>query len=600
MMKLVKGSLVNERYEVDSPIKSGGMGAVYKAFDTHFRRREVALKEMLQEFSSQETFELVKKKFEEEANILVILNHRGIPRVIDYFTVSGVCYIVMDFIEGTNLEKLVDEYLSLTGKPVPEYLAAEYAVQICEVLHYLHSHKPNPIIHRDVKPGNIILHKKSREVFLVDFGLARGIDSQSLSTKTLVGTVGYAPLEQFKGKPDTRSDIYGLGATMHHLISGKRPAPLAIEPLESVYPQANSRLAAIVDRAIAENPDDRFQTVLDFKDALVEVLPALRKMEADDAEKAPRNEENGVPTKVAAEKRMEPALRHDGRTYADDSIDERVRPAGSKEAAVGTSGWWTARNYLAAGALLLVLLLAAFLVKLTAGHGGVAGKKDRAMYTLFDALDREMAADLWDFLGEYGEVQNDERGLVLLVPKSEGAGMGYHRSAFVFAASREALTPGEITFKLRFSEQKAGTFIFFWGSEEGPSLGVELIDTRGIEEAGKYSARFVHYEKGLSFEELRKAAKDQLLTGMGFNPAEGPDSKGSYPSDKVLKDAMRWKISFRGERPEAVFLLNDDRLCALDLPPGLEKIRYFGMMLDRDEAFPSSRAEARELRISPR
>ena len=285
-MALKKGTVVNSRWWIVEPIKSGGMGAVYKAMDMHFQQRVIALKEMLQEFSSDDTVDLVKRKFREEANMLAKLKHNGIPQVIDYFIEKDVYYIVMEFIEGDNLDKVLQEYIGLTGKPMPETVMTEYAIQICDVLEYLHSREPDPIIHRDIKPGNIILRKLSKEVILVDFGLARRISTDSDGTKTLVGTVGYAPLEQFKGRPEIRSDIYALGATMHHLLTGERPTPLELEPVETLNPEISPELAAVVNKAISEMPKDRFSSATEMKKALLEVLPVLKERENNPASPA--------------------------------------------------------------------------------------------------------------------------------------------------------------------------------------------------------------------------------------------------------------------------------------------------------------------------
>ncbi|MFP4499300.1 MAG: serine/threonine protein kinase [Vulcanimicrobiota bacterium] len=274
-MRLKKGSIIHKRYQILAPIKAGGMGAVYKAKDLHFRERTVALKVMVEDYPDKSKLEMIHRKFEEEANILLELNHPKIPRVWDHFSDDDFHYIVMDFIEGDSLETLLEEYISLSGGPVPVKLVVNYAIQLCDVLAYLHNQKPTTIIHRDIKPGNIILRKKKTEVVLVDFGLARTINPQSQSLRTKVGTVGYSPIEQYQGKAEPRSDLYALGVTMHHLICGKTPIPFRIPPIEKAWPSIHPRLAEVIDKAIKDKPDDRFQAAEEMGEALKEVFVLL-------------------------------------------------------------------------------------------------------------------------------------------------------------------------------------------------------------------------------------------------------------------------------------------------------------------------------------
>lgn len=391
-MALSQGVVINKRYEIITPIKSGGMGAVYKAYDLHFEKRIVAIKEMLQSFSSPDTYELVRRKFKEEANILVTLSHPGIPQVIDYMLEKEVSYIVMEFIDGQSLDQLLDEYLAFSGKPMPEDLAVKYAIQLCDILHYLHNQKPLPIIHRDIKPGNIILRKERQEVALVDFGLARAFDQETVSTHTLVGTVGYAPLEQFKGRPEIRSDIYALGATMHHLISGKRPAPLAIDPLEEVYPEAHGNLARIVNKATSEELDERFATASEMKDALLAYtweMPALKstemlaKLNGDRASGDTRLTEQ---IKPAARTKIGPK---DKKTYLDETLDERIERFEHEKADSSGARAEKRRN----AAMPVVKIAVAFVVALLLSCIGVFwGSAVKASpFGIFEKADRRQA-----------------------------------------------------------------------------------------------------------------------------------------------------------------------------------------------------------------
>lgn len=250
------GTLVAGRYEILQPLTAGGMGSVYRARDTHFSQREVALKQMHVDETDwdEETKALVDRKFTEEADILTGLSHPGIPQVMDHFVDEADHFIVMELIRGDSLDKVLADYLSLTGRPAPLDLVLDWGIQLCNILEYLHALQ---IIHRDVKPGNIILRFNTRTVVLVDFGLARGLQGDSASPKTLVGTVGYAPVEQFQGRPEVRSDLYSLAATLHHLVSGVPPVPFAIPPLRQVFPEGDAELEAVLARSLEGEVEDR-------------------------------------------------------------------------------------------------------------------------------------------------------------------------------------------------------------------------------------------------------------------------------------------------------------------------------------------------------
>lgn len=267
---LEPGALVASRYEIVQPLTAGGMGSVYRARDLHFARREVALKQMHEEEPGwdDETRALVDRKFTEEANILTGISHPGIPQVMDHFSSGSEHFIVMELIHGDSLDRVVSDYLTLTGRPVPLELALDWGIQLCEILEYLHTLQPHPIIHRDVKPGNIILRQNTRTVVLVDFGLARGLRKDSLSTKTLVGTVGYAPVEQFQGRPEIRSDLYSLAATLHHLISGQPPIPFAIPPLREALPEADEEVERVLARSLANEVEERHPSAAAFREDL--------------------------------------------------------------------------------------------------------------------------------------------------------------------------------------------------------------------------------------------------------------------------------------------------------------------------------------------
>jgi len=223
---LPPGSVVGNRYEIVSLIKAGGMGAVYQAKDLRLDRI-CALKELFSNYEDEEEQEYAIKRFNSEARILSKLQHDHLPVVHDYFIENDYYYLVMSFIEGEDLDTILER----DGNPyLPEDKVVEWAKQILNVLDYLHNQE-TPIIYRDIKPANIMIRKSDGRAMLVDFGIARAVNPEQRVSKTAVGTDGYAPKEQYRGKVEPRSDIYALGATMHHLLTGEMPVPLDFEPV---------------------------------------------------------------------------------------------------------------------------------------------------------------------------------------------------------------------------------------------------------------------------------------------------------------------------------------------------------------------------------
>jgi len=259
---LTSGTLLDGRYEITGAIKAGGMGAIYRAFDRRLQQ-VCALKEMLSEEDSD--FEYLKKRFLYEAKLLADLRHNGIPRVTDYFTQNNRYYLVMDYLEGRDLFSYIDEERQATG--IEEEQAVKWAKEICSILIYLHGQKPHPVLHRDLKPSNIFLCNDKR-LMLIDFGLARTVNPDSCTEKSLVGTLGYAPMEQYQGHPEPRSDIYSLGAVMHFLLTAIQPAPFKFEPLRSVRPDVSEWLENIIKKALSIKPENRFSSALEFKEVL--------------------------------------------------------------------------------------------------------------------------------------------------------------------------------------------------------------------------------------------------------------------------------------------------------------------------------------------
>ncbi|HEV2238027.1 MAG TPA: serine/threonine-protein kinase [Ktedonobacterales bacterium] len=269
---LAPGTVVQGRYEVVTPVGQGGLGTVYRVVDVLFGRSNVyALKEQWEQSPS------ARKQFAREGAWLKALNHPNIPKVLEYFEWQTRLYLVMNFVEGDNLERR----LAANGsRPLPEGQVIAWVLPICDALHYLHTRRP-PIIHRDVKPSNIVVTPAGHSV-LVDLGIAKEHAPGANATATFVrkaGTEGYAPPEQYAsaGQAGPWSDVYGMGATLYQLLTTQIP-PTAVErvaldaPLVAPHdlnPYVSQATSDAVIRALAIRPSDRFQTVPDLKRALM-------------------------------------------------------------------------------------------------------------------------------------------------------------------------------------------------------------------------------------------------------------------------------------------------------------------------------------------
>ncbi|OQA20006.1 MAG: Serine/threonine-protein kinase PrkC [bacterium ADurb.Bin363] len=255
-------SIIGGRYTILSLIKAGGMGAVYKATDGRLDRI-CAVKELFSDYDNSEEQEYAIKRFNTEAKILSNLQHDHLPVVYDYFIENGRYYLVMSFIEGEDLDTILER----EGTPfLTEDKVVEWAQQILTVLDYLHNQSP-PIIYRDIKPANIMIRVDGRAM-LVDFGIARVVNPEQKVSKTSIGTDGYAPKEQYKGQVEPRSDIYALGATMHHLLTGEVPVPLDFEPVSFFNPGISTNLEQIIMRALEREVYNRFADAKAMLEAL--------------------------------------------------------------------------------------------------------------------------------------------------------------------------------------------------------------------------------------------------------------------------------------------------------------------------------------------
>jgi len=266
---LQPGLMLDKRYEIVRMIKSGGMGAVYEALDIRFEKTPCAVKEMLSQTSDPAQQQYMIDSFKKEAKILNSLRHPNLPVVRDYFIEGGRYYLVMDFVDGKDLDTIMRSYG--TGG-VPEAIVVEWSLEILEALEYLHTQNP-PIVYRDLKPGNVMVRNSDKKIILIDFGIARTITPGSDTIKTSIGTPAFSPEEIFQGRPEPRSDLYSLGATMHCLLTGLVPVtPFAFKPVRQVNPAVSVELEAIVMCALAMNASDRYASARHLKDALKNLI----------------------------------------------------------------------------------------------------------------------------------------------------------------------------------------------------------------------------------------------------------------------------------------------------------------------------------------
>ena len=256
------GSIVDGKYKILNKIGQGGMSVVYLAMNER-ANKQWAIKEIRKDGTSN--YEVVKQGLIVETDLLKRLSHPHLPSIIDVIDGEGTFLIVMDYIEGNPLSKILKRQGAQSQEDV-----IEWAKQLCDVLGYLHSRQP-PIVYRDMKPSNVML-KPDGNVTLIDFGTAREFKSSSVADTTCLGTQGYAAPEQFggHGQTDGRTDIYCLGATMYHLVTGHNPAepPYEMYPIRQWNPKLSSGLEAIILKCTQKNPNDRYQSCAELMYAL--------------------------------------------------------------------------------------------------------------------------------------------------------------------------------------------------------------------------------------------------------------------------------------------------------------------------------------------
>ncbi len=256
------GTVIDDKYEILKQIGQGGMSVVYLAMDKRLNK-QWAVKEIKKQANGKND-EVIISSLLAEANLMKRLDHPALPRIVDIIDNWQTIYVIMDYIEGESLDKILQEYGAQ-----PQELVLEWGKQLCDALQYLHSQKP-PIIYRDMKPANIML-KPEGNLKVIDFGIAREYKEKNLADTTVLGTRGYAPPEQHGSRQtDARSDIYALGMTMHHLLTGAdpRPADYMYVPIRQWNHELSGGLERIIDKCTALDPEDRYQNCNELMYAL--------------------------------------------------------------------------------------------------------------------------------------------------------------------------------------------------------------------------------------------------------------------------------------------------------------------------------------------
>jgi serine/threonine-protein kinase len=278
--QLASNTVLNGRYEIVRRIGGGGMGAVYLAKDRNLGDAPRAVKEMVESHLDPSQHEKAIGDFKRESLLLTSLEHPSIPTIYDYFydETLGRFYLVMKYISGGDL---ASRMRAAVGGRLDEKTVTDWGMQVADVLDYLHS-RPKPIIYRDLKPANLMIDGNTGRVMLIDFGIARWVSQQEKGV-TAVGTMGYAPPELFSGRVQPASDVYSLGATMFHLLTGSDPQdnPLLIFDFtknprpRQIAPSISSEMELILMRTVEYKPEDRYRTAGELRNELAIHLEKL-------------------------------------------------------------------------------------------------------------------------------------------------------------------------------------------------------------------------------------------------------------------------------------------------------------------------------------
>jgi serine/threonine-protein kinase len=279
--QLPADTVLNSRYEIVRRIGGGGMGAVYLAKDRNLGDAPRAVKEMVESHLDPAQHEKAIGDFKRESLLLTSLEHPSIPTIYDYFydDARGRFYLVMKYISGGDL---ASRMRAAIGGRLDEKTVTDWGMQVADVLDYLHS-RPKPIIYRDLKPANLMIDGNTGRVMLIDFGIARWVSQQQEKGVTAVGTMGYAPPELFSGRVQPASDVYSLGATMFHLLTGSDPQdnPLLIFDFSKnprprqIAPSISTEMEQILMRCVEYRPEDRYRTAGELRNELAIHLEKL-------------------------------------------------------------------------------------------------------------------------------------------------------------------------------------------------------------------------------------------------------------------------------------------------------------------------------------
>jgi serine/threonine protein kinase, bacterial len=273
-------TVLNSRYEIVRRIGGGGMGAVYLAKDRNLGDAPRAVKEMVESHLDPAQHEKAIGDFKRESLLLTSLEHPCIPTIYDYFydDAASRFYLVMKYISGGDL---ASRMRAAPAGRLDEKTVTDWGMQVADVLEYLHS-RPKPIIYRDLKPANLMIDGNTGRIMLIDFGIARWVTQQEKGV-TAVGTMGYAPPELFSGRVQPASDVYSLGATMFHLLTGSDPQdnPLLIFDFaknprpRQIAPSISSEMELILMRTVEYRPEDRYRTAGELRNELAVHLEQL-------------------------------------------------------------------------------------------------------------------------------------------------------------------------------------------------------------------------------------------------------------------------------------------------------------------------------------
>jgi serine/threonine protein kinase/ABC-type branched-subunit amino acid transport system substrate-binding protein len=260
------------RYVIRQVLGQGGMGAALLATDKRLDSKLVVIKELVSDSNDPAKLKEDELNFKREVVTLAHLDHPLIPNVTDNFEENSRFFMVQEYVEGENLEDRLDRL----KQPMNERDVLIYASEILDVLDYLSQQTP-PIVHRDIKPANIVISSKDKKAHLVDFGIARADVARNAKRKqtSALGTPGYAPPEQYQGNADPRSDLYALGATLHHLLTNRDPRnyqPFNYPPVRTLNPQLAPETESVLVRALQNDINQRYQSASAMKSDIDQIL----------------------------------------------------------------------------------------------------------------------------------------------------------------------------------------------------------------------------------------------------------------------------------------------------------------------------------------